>query len=221
MITPFSGGGVLVGPPRKKIIRKRENNMDEVKFPTEQEAIYNTMHNCDMRYRHISQGIKRLPLWLHMLPAPPASILEVGCGNGRLCKLLVEMGYDVVGLDIVQGPYERSGYEFHVHDLCAGTLPFKDKEFDVCLSFDVIEHLPTNYDETIAEMVRVSKSVIGVIACFRTQAQGLISLHPTIFDPKRWIWKISELAKDPMGFEIVGYNNPESKAIFYYTQKKG
>ena len=189
-------------------------------FPTEQEAIYNTMHNCDMRYRHLSQGIKRLPLWLHMLPKPPASILEVGCGNGRLCKLLVEMGYDVVGLDLVPGFYDRSGYEFHVHNLCEGTLPFKDNEFDVCLSFDVIEHLPTNYDETIAEMLRVSKMAIGVIACWRTECQTAFNLHPTIFDPERWKWKISELSKDEMGYEIVGYANPDAKALFYYTRKK-
>jgi len=191
-----------------------------IKFPTPQEALYNTMHNCDNRYRHISQGIKRLPLWLHMLPAPPASILEVGCGNGRLCKLLTEMGYDVVGMDIVPGPYDRSGYEFHIHNLCEGTLPFNDNEFDVCLSFDVIEHLETNYDETIAEMLRVGKTVAGVIACFGTDVQLHNRLHPTVFDPKRWMWKISELSQDEMGYEIVSYVNPEVKALFYYTRKK-
>jgi len=205
-------------PAQEKVFSERE---DMIKFPTQQEALYNTMHNCDNRYRHVSQGIKRLPLWLHMLPKPPASILEVGCGNGKLCKLLVEMGYDVVGMDLVPGPYDRSGYDFRLHNLSEGVLPFKDNEFDVCLSFDVIEHLETNYDETIAEMLRVGKMAIGVIACFGTGAQIQNRLHPTVFDPQRWIWKITELSQDEMGYEIVSYVNPEVKALFYYTKEKG
>ena len=191
-----------------------------MKFPSKQEALYQTMHNCNVRYQNVNQGIRRLPLWLRMLPKQPASILEVGCGNGRLCNLLVEMGYNVVGIDIVPGMYDRSGYEFHVHDLCEGTLPFKDNEFDACLSFDVIEHLPTNYDETIAEMLRVGKIAIGVIACWRTGAQSQLNLHSTVFEPERWMQKISELSQDEMGYEVVSYPDPKAKAIFYYTRKK-
>jgi SAM-dependent methyltransferase len=33
------------------------------------------------------------------LPAPPARLLEVGCGDGTLTRRLAERGYDVLGLD--------------------------------------------------------------------------------------------------------------------------
>lgn len=33
------------------------------------------------------------------LPAPPARVLEIGCGNGRLARALNRAGYDVVAVD--------------------------------------------------------------------------------------------------------------------------
>jgi len=33
------------------------------------------------------------------LPAPPASVLEVGCGRGELARALVETGREVTGID--------------------------------------------------------------------------------------------------------------------------
>lgn len=189
--------------------------MNEVKFPSKQEALYRTMHYCTPSYQNVNQGIRRMRNWLYLLDDSPISILEVGCGNGKLCKLFVDMGIeDVTGLDITPGPYDHKGYRFIQHDLTTGTLPFKDKEFDYCFSFDVIEHLPEKYDEIIAEMLRVSKRIIGVIACSLVTA-----VHPTCFDPKRWIWKMTELSEDDMGFEIVSYPNGK-EGLFYYTRKK-
>ncbi len=35
-----------------------------------------------------------------LLPPPPASIADLGCGTGTLAVLLAEHGYDIVGLDL-------------------------------------------------------------------------------------------------------------------------
>jgi SAM-dependent methyltransferase len=40
-----------------------------------------------------------LPQFLELLPDPPAQILDIGCGEGRLGALLSEKSYDVLGLD--------------------------------------------------------------------------------------------------------------------------
>jgi SAM-dependent methyltransferase len=39
-------------------------------------------------------------LFLELLPPPPARALDLGCGEGRLSRDLVELGYDVVGVDV-------------------------------------------------------------------------------------------------------------------------
>jgi SAM-dependent methyltransferase len=54
------------------------------------------------------------------LPAPPARVLEVGCGEGALIRLLAERGYEALGLDPEAPDGERfmraSLEELHVPD---------------------------------------------------------------------------------------------------------
>jgi 2-polyprenyl-3-methyl-5-hydroxy-6-metoxy-1,4-benzoquinol methylase len=56
-----------------------------------------------------------------LLPAPPASILDVPCGDGRLALPLAEAGYDVTGIDISPENIEHArGHDaarFHQGDL--------------------------------------------------------------------------------------------------------
>jgi len=44
------------------------------------------------------------PLW----PAPPAKVLEAGCGDGLAAIRLREMGYEVLGVDVVEEAIERA-----------------------------------------------------------------------------------------------------------------
>jgi len=69
--------------------------------------------------------------WL--LPAP-AHVLEVGCGDGSLTRLLGERGYDAVGLD----PDAPDGPEF-----IRGTLEGfeRDQEFDAAVAVRSLHHL--------------------------------------------------------------------------------
>ena len=41
------------------------------------------------------------------LPAPPARVLDVGCGQGELTTALTAAGYDVLGIDPVAPPGDR------------------------------------------------------------------------------------------------------------------
>ena len=51
------------------------------------------------RQEHVVPG-GRFHEWVRSnLPAPPARVLEVGCGNGRLARGLSRAGYDVVAVD--------------------------------------------------------------------------------------------------------------------------
>lgn len=42
-------------------------------------------------------------IWRQALPAPPAEVLDVGCGSGHVALLLPALGYTVTGIDLAEG----------------------------------------------------------------------------------------------------------------------
>ena len=85
-------------------------------------------------------------------------ILEVGCGTGFFCNYLFENGYKYIyGCDVAESAikfakHEYPSVEFNIIE--RDTLPYNDGEFDVVLSFDVIEHIP-NIENHFKEIYRV------------------------------------------------------------------
>jgi SAM-dependent methyltransferase len=93
---------------------------------------------------------------------PRGSALDVGCGTGALAQRLVEIGYEVVGVDPSEGMLEvmraRSPATRAVN--ASGTsLPFADNCFDLVLTVAAMHHIAVAADvrQTLAEMVRVCK----------------------------------------------------------------
>lgn len=88
------------------------------------------------------------------------SVLDAGCGVGYgSTDLATEPPPWYVGLDrsvdairVARGRYRALGRRFLVADVSA--LPFKDDQFDVVLSFEVVEHLGT-VDLYLRELRRV------------------------------------------------------------------
>lgn len=181
------------------------------------ENLYKTMHHADVKYRTKNHGTLRLSYWIHLLKRP-ASVLELGCGNGKLCQLLSDMGYDATGLDIVDGPYNRDGYNFVKHDITLGRLPFKDDEFDYCVSFDVLEHFPPKWiEEVIWDIFRVSRNVVLGVSCCR---RGI--LHLTVKTPEWWLEKLNRLCPWPgdRSFIVINPKTKDERFIFYAKKKQ-
>jgi len=90
-------------------------------------------------------------------------VLDDGCGTGYGSYYLATHGAKhVIGVDISKNAithasryFKASNLEFHVMDSL--DLKFKDNQFDVVISFDVLEHV-SDQAKFVAEALRVLKS---------------------------------------------------------------
>lgn len=123
------------------------------------------------------------------------SILEIGCGIGKLCSRLYDMGYkNVTGIDIASSAISFGRNRFpNLNLLCmdAGSLAFRDNCFDVCLSFDLVEHIPdvnTHFEEVWRVLKPGGKYLFqtpnalsnSLITTIQTKGLGWTVYHPSL-----------------------------------------
>lgn len=96
-------------------------------------------------------------VFLRSLPPAPRSVLDVGCGEGRLPRDLKARGYQVVGLDgsstlIASATDADPGGTYLVGD--ASRLPFGDAAFELVVAFMSLQDID-DPDAAVGEMNRV------------------------------------------------------------------
>jgi 2-polyprenyl-3-methyl-5-hydroxy-6-metoxy-1,4-benzoquinol methylase len=127
--------------------------------------------------------------------AAPASVLDVGCGEGVLTLAWAErLGDTQVGADAPRGTggrivgidledpklraewetRERPNLEFRAEE--ATRLSFSDDEFDLASAIEVLEHVPEP-EATLAEMARVARG------------------HLLVSVPREPLWRLLNMAR--------------------------
>lgn len=108
-------------------------------------------------------------------------ILDVGCGTGSYVAFLNSIGYECVGVDFVEDFIDEAkktkrGIFIKAR---ADNLPFKSKEFNTVILFDILEH--GDDIKILNEAKRVCKSKILVIVPkkvdFELEQAGVIFRH--------------------------------------------
>jgi SAM-dependent methyltransferase len=78
-----------------------------------------------------------LPTLVRLLPPPGGKTLDVGCGEGRLARELIRLGYAVVGLEnspsLAQAA-RNADPDFEVVVADAAEMPFADASFDLAIA---------------------------------------------------------------------------------------
>ncbi len=96
---------------------------------------------------------QKIRLFKALIPDDVKTILDVGCGDGQLLKRLDE--YEAIGCDASEVAVSLAGSCAVCAD--SSNLPFKDKQFDLVICSQVLEHLDdTGFFRTIEELRRVS-----------------------------------------------------------------
>jgi 2-polyprenyl-3-methyl-5-hydroxy-6-metoxy-1,4-benzoquinol methylase len=137
--------------------------------------------------------------------AAPASLLDVGCGEGVLtADWAARLGAGrIVGIDLddpkLRAEWERRSrpnLEFRAEE--ATSLTFADDEFDMACAIEVLEHVPEP-EATLAEMARVA------------------SRHLLVSVPREPLWRGLNMARGAYLRELgntPGHVNHWSKRAF-------
>lgn len=118
----------------------------------------------------------------------PKKVLDVGCGVGFMVNRMRDEGINAYGTDFTEalvGYWGDSPY-FKVAE--AEKQPFGDKEFDLVISTDVMEHIhEEDLPYVVEEMKRVGKTVLAFVAVEKKLSKRQLMFHVTN-KPLEW-WK--------------------------------
>lgn len=106
---------------------------------------------------------RRIDAVILTIPPELKSVLDVGCCDGRITNLLVNLYPRVVGIDISKTALQYVRAETEVGSV--ESLPLEDKSFDLVLATELLEHLPKHiYRNALGELKRVARRwiLIGV-----------------------------------------------------------
>ena len=122
-------------------------------------------------------------------------VLDLGCGDGQISRLLAGQGAEVVGADPtwnqIRVAHERGGGAAYIRS-GAAELPFGDASFDAVVACLVFEHID-DVDGAIAEVARVLRPG-GQFSFFlnhpllQTPGSGWIDDHTV--DPPEQYWRV-------------------------------
>lgn len=152
--------------------------------PHQEYAMYKNRGAYDHKGRWLSYYYQ----YKKVIALDPKRILEVGPGNGTTSDYLRRVGFDVTTVD-----YEAALQPDYVADVT--NLPFKDKEFDVALCCEVLEHIPfSEFPVAIKELNRVAKKVLVTVPDHR-RVPFSISLKIPFFEFFYWSLRMPTFKK--------------------------
>jgi len=168
--------------------------------------------------------VARIKKILELIPDDVESILDVGCGDGRVTNALSFRYPLVIGVDISTTGLEK--VQTKVVCGSGAAIPFMDNTFDLVLCGQVLEHLDdTALDATVSELTRVSRKYVlvdvpskenlelGMVKCNKCLSVFHSSLHLRSFSAESLK---NQFAKNGniIQCELSGKGNRQYSSVF-------
>lgn len=107
---------------------------------------------------------------LKTVDSKDGSILEAGCGVGRILRYYHDLGYDIIGFDFIEVAVEKlskvdESLRVEVGDIT--NLKYKDEQFEYLLAFGLYHNLEKGLTCAIKESWRVLRPGGKICASFR------------------------------------------------------
>lgn len=139
-------------------------------------------------YRLRSPGERLLPEIISELGMSPESgtVIDFGCGCGRMTKKLEEMGYDILGVDHAENCLDPDlKIQFCLANLWE--LPYLIADYGICC--DVMEHIPIEFVDAVLAGIHKSVPKAFFNISFAPDGHGVLIgevLHMTVRPPSWW-----------------------------------
>lgn len=164
---------------------------------------------------------------VHVLDSPmlarveavrPRRMLDVGCGEGRFCRVLRQWGIDAVGLDPALPLLEEARRRDPEGDYREGTaeaLPFENGQFDLVVSYLSLIDI-TDFRAAIQEMARVlapgGTLLVANLSGFVTAATGWTKTDKgkRVHSPMDRYLEERALDSEWDGIKIINHHRPLS-----------
>jgi ubiquinone/menaquinone biosynthesis C-methylase UbiE len=109
--------------------------------------------------------------------------VDVGCGNGGDCAILLQNVKEVVGLDIeLNSNWQKIAngkIEFTVADAC--NLPFPEESFELAFEKDVLHHVEPPM-AALRELLRVTKTGGHIVSIEGNRYNPIFYFHMTLME---------------------------------------
>jgi ubiquinone/menaquinone biosynthesis C-methylase UbiE len=124
----------------------------------------------------------------YLLERIPANsvVLDIGCGEGRNIKTILQKTDTVFGLDSDEIAIKNANSNFSNNKTVkilkgsAAEIPFEDKTFDVIVFFDILQNLDIQKEEALKEASRVIKD--GGIMLLCTYSESAFDERMRMYD---------------------------------------
>jgi SAM-dependent methyltransferase len=212
-------------PQRQKYFTKFMTEYEEVRRAeargSEDPGFYLSLPHADITGRHSWQWAIRARTYRYIArnilkelnkgQRSPASVLDLGAGNGWLSYRLVCLGYRPVAVDLLTNRWDGLGAALHYRAALPQLfprfqaeldyLPFGDGQFDFAI-FNASFHYSEKYERTLAEVIRCLRPggtiVIADSPSYRSEESG-----------QKMVKERQEVFKTRFGFKSDGMASGE------------